>query len=145
MCPIPYYDFMRHSQDKKLLRYAMVRYAQDHGGYLLRPEDWLSGGYEPSISFWGPLEGEYVAEQTAAVMAMAMTPEREDGNALGIAHAVVPRVAFDIPLDTTMNVGTVPMIMPEYLLAHRFQTGRGAEGFHRPADRGREALQRGHG
>lgn len=39
-------------------------YAQDHQGYLTIPEDWLSGGYEPDISFWGPLVGEYILEQT---------------------------------------------------------------------------------
>ncbi|HHH31201.1 MAG TPA: hypothetical protein ENK57_23030 [Polyangiaceae bacterium] len=102
-------------------RTIVVGYAQDHGGYLLRPEDWLSGGYEPSIGFWGPLEGEYVAEQTAAVMALAVTPEREDGNAAGIGHAVVPRVSDDIPLDDAPMAGTVPATMPAYLLAHRFQ------------------------
>ncbi|MBX3268616.1 MAG: neutral/alkaline non-lysosomal ceramidase N-terminal domain-containing protein [Sandaracinaceae bacterium] len=103
-------------------RTIVVGYAQDHGGYLLRPEDWLSGGYEPSISFWGPLEGEYVAEQLAAVMRLATTPEREDGNAGGIGHPVVARVTDDIPLDDAPLRGTVPSAAPEYLLAHRFQT-----------------------
>ncbi|MCB9592276.1 MAG: neutral/alkaline non-lysosomal ceramidase N-terminal domain-containing protein [Sandaracinaceae bacterium] len=100
----------------------VVGYSQDHGGYLLRPENWLAGGYEPSISFWGPLEGEYVAEQTAAVMALAATPEREDGNAGGVPHPVVPMVTDDIPLDDAPLAGTVPETMPDYLLAHRFQT-----------------------
>lgn len=100
----------------------VVGYAQDHGGYLLRPEDWLSGGYEPSISFWGPLEGEYIAEQVAALMELATTPEREDGNAGGVAHPAVPRVTDDLPVDDAPMAGTVPATMPEYLLAHRFQT-----------------------
>lgn len=38
-------------------------YSMDHEGYLLPPEDWLKGGYEPDISFRGPLAGEYVMEQ----------------------------------------------------------------------------------
>lgn len=103
-------------------RTIIVGYAQDHGGYLLRPEDWLSGGYEPSISFWGPLEGEYIAEQVAALMVLAMTPERENGNAGGIDHAVVPRPVDNIPLDDAPDAGTVPTTLPSYLLAHRFQT-----------------------
>lgn len=41
----------------------MVGYAQDHEGYLLLPEDWLSGGYEPSINVWGPLQAEYLMER----------------------------------------------------------------------------------
>ncbi|MBP6848177.1 MAG: neutral/alkaline non-lysosomal ceramidase N-terminal domain-containing protein, partial [Kofleriaceae bacterium] len=37
-----------------------VGYSQGHVGYMLTPEDWLLGGYEPSVSFWGPLEAEYI-------------------------------------------------------------------------------------
>ncbi len=103
-------------------RTIIVGYAQNHGGYLLRPEDWLSGGYEPSISFWGPLEGEYVAEQLGRVMQLAATPEREDGNAEGIAHPAVPRISDDFPIDDAPLAGTVPAAVPAYLLAHRFQT-----------------------
>ena len=43
----------------------MVGYAQDHEGYLLLAEDWLvGGGDEPGINVWGPLQGEYLMEQT---------------------------------------------------------------------------------
>lgn len=41
----------------------LVGYAQDHEGYLLIPEDWMVGGYEPSINAWGPLQGEYLMER----------------------------------------------------------------------------------
>jgi neutral ceramidase len=40
----------------------LVGYAQDHEGYLLIPEDWLVGGYEPNIAIWGPLQGEHIME-----------------------------------------------------------------------------------
>ena len=101
----------------------VVGYAQDHGGYLLRPEDWLSGGYEPSITFWGPLEGEYVAEQSARVMALAATPMREDGNAEGIAHVITPVIEDDIVLDDTPSaVGTPPASLPAYLATRLLQT-----------------------
>ncbi|MCA9604187.1 MAG: neutral/alkaline non-lysosomal ceramidase N-terminal domain-containing protein [Myxococcales bacterium] len=99
----------------------VIGYSQDHGGYLLRPEDWLSGGYEPSISFWGPLEAEYLTEQVARLMQLATTPEREDGNADGVGHPAVPMVDDGIPLDDAPMAGTVPATMPDYLLAHRFQ------------------------
>lgn len=103
-------------------RTIVVGYAQDHGGYLLRPEDWLSGGYEPSISFWGPLEAEYVAEQTARLMELAMTSEREDGNADGAPRPSTPVRPEDIPLDDAQNVGTIPAALPSYVLTHNFQT-----------------------
>ncbi len=95
----------------------VVGYAQDHTGYLLRPEDWLRGGYEPTITFWGPLEAEYITEQSAALMPLAMTPEREDGNEAGIAHVQSPTTEDDFPADTpgTIPVGTVPDTLPSYV------------------------------
>lgn len=42
---------------------VMVSYAMDHEGYLLIPEDWLLGEYEPDITTWGPLGGEHLLEQ----------------------------------------------------------------------------------
>lgn len=41
----------------------VVGYSQDHGGYALLPEDWVLGGYETNITFWGPLEGEMVLDK----------------------------------------------------------------------------------
>lgn len=94
----------------------IVGYAQDHGGYLLRPEDWISNGYEPSITFWGPLEGEYVAEQTAAMMAMAATDDREDAAGGGVDRVSTPTVVDEITPDTTSaETGSVPSALPAYL------------------------------
>ncbi|MEC7525196.1 MAG: neutral/alkaline non-lysosomal ceramidase N-terminal domain-containing protein [Myxococcota bacterium] len=95
----------------------VVGYAQDHGGYLLRPEDWIANGYEPSITFWGPLEGEYVAEQTAAMMALAATDDREDAAADGVDRVATPTIVDEITLDTTSaDVGSVPGALPDYML-----------------------------
>lgn len=113
-------DHLRELSPMPAERTIVVGYAQDHGGYLLRPEDWLAGGYEPSITFWGPLEGEYVAEQVAALMNAATTPERENGNAAGIDRNATPMVDDGIPLDQAQNVGTVPSELPEYLLTRMF-------------------------
>jgi hypothetical protein len=41
---------------------------------MLRPEDWMMGGYEPSITFWGPLAAERVGEQLLDLMGLVMTP-----------------------------------------------------------------------
>jgi neutral ceramidase len=38
-------------------------YAQDHNGYILMPDDWLRGGYEPTISYWGWKFAPYLVEQ----------------------------------------------------------------------------------
>ncbi len=104
-------------------RTMVIGYAQNHGGYLLGPEDWLSGGYEPAIGFWGPLEGEYVAEQAAHVMALAATPERENANELGLARVQSPQWSDDFPRDVLMGTpGTVPGAVPAYLLTRLLRT-----------------------
>lgn len=108
-------------------RTIVVGYAQDHGGYLLRPEDWLSGGYEPSISFWGPLEGEYVAEQTAALMALAVTDEREDATADGVPRPTTPVRPENLTIDDAMNAGTVPATLPSVLVTHDLQMPASAQ------------------
>lgn len=46
----------------------VLGYAQDHDGYILGAEDWLSGGSETNISFWGWRYGPYVVEQSKALL-----------------------------------------------------------------------------
>ncbi|MFK7927332.1 MAG: hypothetical protein AB8H79_04040 [Myxococcota bacterium] len=53
----------RASESLGTERAWLIGYAQDHEGYLLVPEDWLLGGYEPNINQWGPLQGEYLMER----------------------------------------------------------------------------------
>ena len=53
----------------------------DHTGYLLSAEDWLAGGYEPSVTLWGPLQGETVVDGLLATAAIAWTPAIEDPQA----------------------------------------------------------------
>ncbi len=43
----------------------LYAYAQDHNGYILMPDDWLRGGYEPTISYWGWRFAPYMLEQVA--------------------------------------------------------------------------------
>lgn len=91
----------------------VLGYSQDHVGYLLTAEDWLEGGFEPTINMWGPLEGELISEQAEALMAMVMTPEREDG-AEGAATRSVPPAPDDTDIlpapDPAPMAGTVPAV-----------------------------------
>lgn len=83
-------------------------YSIDHEGYLLIPEDWLRGGYEPDISFWGPLGGEYIMEQMLGYgESLLGTTDLKEGH----DPAAGPHVYPDYPLpteqpDTTPNAGT---------------------------------------
>ena len=54
---------------------AIVGYTQDHWGYIMKEYDWLLGGYEPTVSFWGPRQGDYMAEQMVHVAARLADPE----------------------------------------------------------------------
>ncbi len=91
----------------------VLGYAQSSVGYVLTPEDWLLGGYEPNITFWGPLEGEYVAERLLEVAALAVTDTREDGTAGGTSHWPTPTAADTLPpVDPAPMAGTVPASVP---------------------------------
>lgn len=92
----------------------LLGYAQGHVGYCLTADDWLLGGYEPSINVWGPLEGEYIGEKLIDLMPQALTPEREDaagGGAQRVAtNDVVDDLIFDQPAPMS---GVVPTTIPE--------------------------------
>ncbi|MFW6049709.1 MAG: neutral/alkaline non-lysosomal ceramidase N-terminal domain-containing protein [Myxococcota bacterium] len=102
----------------------VVGYANDNIGYLLTPEDWLAGGYEPSINMWGPLEGQYILERLAELMQMAVTPEREDATEGTDTRMTVPPMGRDEPLpppDPAPDAGTVPDTIPETLFVRLSQ------------------------
>jgi neutral ceramidase len=97
----------------------VLGYSQGHIGYLLTPEDWLRAGYEPSINMWGPLEGEYIADNAVALARLAATPAREDGAMGGTDRYHTPE--HDQALPTAMAVpsadpapmaGTIPATVP---------------------------------
>lgn len=91
----------------------VLGYAQGHIGYLLTADDWLIGGFEPSINLWGPLEGEYIAERAAEVAALAVTDAREDAAAGGADRLRSPRLDDPLVADDAPLAGTVPDAVPE--------------------------------
>lgn len=107
-------DHLRELSPNDTAHTIIVGYAQGHIGYLLGAEDWLRGGYEPSINFWGPLEGEYLVEQEAALLAFAATDTREDGTALGTTRYTTPNLPDTaVPAaDPAPTRGTVPTSIP---------------------------------
>lgn len=71
-------DALRKKSPAGENRTFVLGYAQGHIGYLLGVENWLRGGYEPSINIFGPLEGEWLLERSLELLQVAMTPEKED-------------------------------------------------------------------
>jgi len=96
----------------------MISYAQDHEGYLLIPEDWLAGGYEPDITVWGPLGGEHIMEGVLlAGEEVLSTSAREDADPDGLYAVPTFRDApFEVHTpDSTPSAGTRLDVPPAYL------------------------------
>ncbi len=108
-------DYVRSLSPVAPDKTIVLGYAQGHIGYILTAEDWLTGGFEPSINLWGPLEGELVAERLAEVMRLVVTPAREDAAAGGTDRLANPTVTDDDvpPPDPAPLAGTVPDAVPE--------------------------------
>jgi neutral ceramidase len=89
-----------------------VGYAQDHYGYLLEEDDWLRGGYEPTVSAYGWKFGPYLlgeVEQLVATIDQSQPPADV---------AVVPEPAFRARGDSTR----APVVVTEPLDAERLTT-----------------------
>jgi hypothetical protein len=113
-----YADYIRSMSPVDEAHTIVLGYAQDAGGYLLVAEDWLLAGYEPSINFWGPLEGEYLGERADELMDLVMTDTREDAAAGGTARYAPVLAADDIPAaDPAPLAGTVPSSVPGIVYA----------------------------
>ena len=93
----------------------VLGYAQGFTGYSLTAEDWISGGFEASTNFWGPLEAEYLSERTLELMDLALTPEREDGAEGGADRVSTPTLDdSNVPTDDPApDLGTIPATRPE--------------------------------
>jgi neutral ceramidase len=78
----------------------VVGYAQDHFGYLLEAEDWLRGGYEPTVSPWGWRFGPFMVQKVGEAVAAlgqkqpdklqpeALTAERRPASASSVAAGI---------------------------------------------------------
>lgn len=107
-------DLVRRKSPVAADKTIVVGYAQGHVGYLLTVEDWLQAGYEPSINFWGPLEGESIVERLAELMPLAFTPVREDAAAGGANRVKLSFIDDDLrALDPDAMAGTVPAAVPD--------------------------------
>jgi neutral ceramidase len=112
-------QFLRHRANAEhgIARTVVVGYAMDHEGYLLTVDDWLLGGYEPSIVVWGPLAGEHLLERLLDLTALAGTTLAEDANYPDFPGETDYR-DWNTPIvepDVTPLAGTVPEVVPEQL------------------------------
>jgi neutral ceramidase len=91
----------------------VVGYAQGHVGYMLRPEDWVLGGYEPSVTFWGPLEAEHLEEEMIKLWPLVLGATRTDASTGGTDKLASARTTDNFPKDDPApNAGSVPATIP---------------------------------
>lgn len=69
----------------------VLGYAQDHFGYLLEQDDFLRGGYEPTVSPWGWRMGQYLIDEAGRLVA-TKDAAQEKPTAPTIADPVVRAV-----------------------------------------------------
>ena len=106
-------DYIRRGSPVGADKTILFGYAQGHVGYLLSPEDWVLGGYESSVTFWGPLEGEYLANKLIEMMPLAVTPIREDGAMAGATKVATSTMTDDFEIDVAAtDAGSVPATVP---------------------------------
>ncbi len=107
-------DLVREKSPAGPDKTIVIGYSQGHVGYMLRPEDWVLGGYEPSVTFWGPLEAEYIAERLLDLMPLAETPMRENAVDGGTTRVETRHMTDNIAIDDPAPMaGTIPSTIPD--------------------------------
>ena len=110
---------LRHSsaEQQDVGEMMVIGYSMDHEGYLLTVDDWLLAGYEPSITWWGPLQGEYLLEQLVSVAGIAASPVKEDPS-----YPEYPTETWypdwqtpTVTPDATPQAGTLADPLPDYV------------------------------
>ena len=106
-------DLVREKSPAGPDKTVVIGYSQGHVGYMLRPEDWMLGGYEPSVTFWGPLEAEYIVEKLLDLMPLARTPARENGVEGGTTRVATAHMTDNLQIDDPAPMaGTIPAAIP---------------------------------
>ncbi len=71
----------------------VLGYAQDHYGYLLEQDDFLRGGYEPTVSPWGWRMGQHLVDEASTLVATRAQAQEAPTSPTPVA--VTPRSATD--------------------------------------------------
>ncbi|MBH25765.1 MAG: hypothetical protein CMH57_15265 [Myxococcales bacterium] len=82
-------------------------YSQDHLLYLTHPDDWFEGGYESTMSLWGPLAGQHLVDRQMELMEQMLDGFNgpsfyEESPSLSTAKPFEPRA-----LERSLEAGTM--------------------------------------
>ncbi len=58
----------KRTWNEEPLHLMVIGFSQDHQLYLTAPDDWYMGGYEQTMSLWGPGGGAFLVDESLAVI-----------------------------------------------------------------------------
>ncbi len=101
--------FLQKNQNSPIKNLEVFGYAQDHQLYILDEDDWWKGGYEASMSVWGPKFGEYLMKENLVLAQQLLTPQKEE-NKTGILPMDFYGIDLNeikVPRKVTPDAGTM--------------------------------------
>ncbi|MCC6158493.1 MAG: hypothetical protein IT350_10605 [Deltaproteobacteria bacterium] len=117
---------LRESVETELVwpadKIAAFGYANDTQMYLLMDWDWMQGGYETSMNFWGPKFGEWLAGQNVDLATQLLTPEKENNEIGAPARQRHPWPYSYVPAEIEPGVLAGEIITQAHATYERFDT-----------------------
>jgi hypothetical protein len=95
----------------------LLGYSNDYVGYLMLPDDYAAGGYEPGMAFFGPRQGEYLRDAAASLAARLAVPDSPLSFAPATMPDWAPGASTPYAASTSIDAGSVVMDFPAQAVA----------------------------
>jgi hypothetical protein len=102
-------DEAKKQSGGKIKDMAVFGYSQEHHLYILDEADWWQGGYEPSMTIWGPKYGAFLLQHLTELSLQALKPQAEI-NDTGILPQDFYGLDFsliEVPREVTPDAGKI--------------------------------------
>jgi len=87
-------------------------YANGYSGYLLLPDDWARGGYEPGMQLFGPRQGEYLRDAAASVAGRLSNPDAPLSFTPAVPPAWAPGASVPYTPSASVDPGAIVTDLP---------------------------------
>jgi len=105
-------DYVRPAWTVMLFGYSL-----GYVGYLMLPDDYANGGYEPGMAFFGPRGGEYLRDAAASVAARLSNPDAPLTFVPSAAPAWTPGASSPYTPAISLDPGAVVQALPAQAVA----------------------------
>ncbi len=92
-------------------------YSLGYVGYLMLPDDYANGGYEPGMAFFGPRGGEYLRDAAASVAGRLSNPDAQLTFVPTTAPAWTPGASSPYTPAVSLDPGAVVQALPAQAVA----------------------------